>query len=100
MERVLVDGFRYLVLLDRVPPDLDLYVLCMILKRVGFFPDFIQAEVWAGGQPVAYFYFRRHGDGFYVGPSRRRINDKWYVFGKRYFMQQGYITDGRSKCIM
>jgi len=100
MERVLVDGFRYLVLLDRVPPDLDLYVLCMILKRAGFLPDFIQAEVWAQGRPVAYFYFRRHGGGFYVGPSRRYVNGRWQVFGKRYFVRQGYITDGHTKCIM
>jgi hypothetical protein len=100
MERVLVDGFRYLVLLDRVPPDLDLYVLCMILKRAGFLPDFIQAEVWAQGQPIAYFYFRRHGGGFYVGPSRRYANGRWRVFGKRYFVRQGYITDGRTRCVM
>jgi len=100
MDRVLVDGFRYLILLERIPPDLDLYVLCTILKQVGFLPDYIQAEVWAQGRPIAYFYFRRHGGGFYVGPSRRRVDGRWRVFGKRYFVQHEYVTDGRTKCVM
>jgi hypothetical protein len=98
MERVLMDGFRYLVMLDSVPPDLDLYVLCAILKQVGFLPDFIQVEVWAQGRPVAFFYFRRHGGGFYVGPYRRYADGKWQVYGKRYYVQDGHITDGRSRC--
>jgi hypothetical protein len=98
MERVLMDGFRYLVILDNVPPNLDLYVLCTILRQVGFFPDFIQAEVWMQGRPIAFLYFRRHGGGFYVGPSRRYANGKWQVYGKRYYVQGGYVTDGRSRC--
>jgi len=103
VEKVAAEGYRYLVVLAKepVPPRLDLHVLCRILNWARFTPRFIQAEVWAGGRPVAYFYYKLQG-GCYVGPSRRLENGRWVVYGRRYCVRQiggrYAVSDGESAC--
>lgn len=40
-----------MVMVDKEPPALDLYVLCRILSVAKFTPAFLQAEVWIEGRP-------------------------------------------------
>jgi len=102
VERVIADGYRYLVMVDREPKALDLYVLYRILAAAKFTPAFLQAEVWINGRPAAYFYYKLM-HGYYVGPSRRYVNGKWIVFGKRYYLRRegaAYVlTDGKETCV-
>jgi hypothetical protein len=103
VEKVAVEGYRYLVVLkEPLPPRIDLYVLCRILNWVKFTPRYIQVEVWADGRPVAYLYYKLQGN-CYVGPSRRLTEDgKWAVYGRRYCVKQvggRYVaTDGEQTC--
>lgn len=103
MEKVAVNGYRYLVVLkEPLPPRLDLYVLCRILNWAGFLPRFMQVEVWVGGRPAAYFYYRLQGN-CYVGPSRRLDGGRWVVYGRLYCVRQigrgrYAVTDGKAAC--
>jgi len=103
VERVIADGYRYLIMIDSEPKALDLYVLCRILATAKFTPAFLQAEVWIGSRPAAYFYYKLRHEGYYVGPSRRYVDGKWTIFGKRYYVRRegaAYVlTDGKEKCV-
>jgi len=103
VEKVAVEGYRYLVVVrEPIPPRLDLHVLCRILNWVRFLPTYIQAEVWAGGRPAAYFYYKLQGSNCYVGPSRRLEGGRWVIYGRRYCVRQVggryAVADGESSC--
>ena len=102
---MIADGYRYLIMIDSEPKALDLYVLCRILATAKFTPAFLQAEVWINGRPAAYFYYKLMRD-HYVGPSRRYVDGKWIIFGKRYYVRRegaayaAYVlTDGKETCV-
>lgn len=102
MEKVAVEGYRYLLILKEPPPPrLDLHVLCKILNWVGFTPRYIHVEVWWDGRPIAYFYYKMQGS-CYVGPSRRFDGGRWAVYGRRYCIKQlgrrYVVTDGEQTC--
>jgi hypothetical protein len=101
VEKVVAEGYRYLVILrEPPPPRLDLHVLCRILNWAKFLPRYIQAEVWTD-RPIAYFYYKLQGN-CYVGPSRRLENGRWAVYGRLYCVRQVggryAVTDGKSSC--
>jgi len=102
VERVIADGYRYLIMIDSEPKALDLYVLCRILGATKFTPAFVQAEVWIGGRLAAYFYYKLMHEGYYVGPSRRYVGGRWIVFGKGYYVRRDgasyVLTDGKETC--
>jgi hypothetical protein len=103
VEKVAVEGYRYLVVLkEPLPLRIDLYVLCKILNWVKFMPRYVQVEVWADGRHVAYFYYKLQGS-CYVGPSRRPTRDGgWAVYGRLYCVKQigsrYVVTDGEQTC--
>ncbi len=102
MEKVAVAGYRYLVILQEPPPPrLDLHVLCRVLNWVKFLPRYMQVEVWWGGRPIAYFYYKLQGS-CYVGPSRRFANGRWAVYGRLYCVKhvggRYVVTDGKASC--
>jgi hypothetical protein len=103
VEKVVVDGYRYLVVVKEPPPPrLDLHVLCRVLNWVKFLPRYIQAEVWSDNRPIAYFYYKLQGS-CYVGPSRRQTaSGRWAVYGRLYCVRQVggryVVTDGEHAC--